>query len=341
MPRLVNLTKMHSRRERPADLDPWEPGESAVRILEQLLEYRYLTSELLSMLYEARRGRGGSHVRHELTRLWRHGYVERFSRRADAGSSQYVYTVSVKGARVVVPGDAWSDVRRKIYNLTKTKSDYEHVLATSLLKVLWDLGSPSQVDIFTTEAYWSDKESSRKETANEFRTRVDGETVYIRPDTTVLIAHQRDDFFRPYFFEIERTHKNYDRLRERLRAYSWLLGHDGQPEIDRVFTKHMGIHPATGFVVFIAADKAHATRLREAAQLVVAERDVRRKDRPQMWFSTLDALFRREAAFDKDGLPLVDRQGRERWREAIIEPAEFFNRELFVNLDGEPGRLVI
>ncbi len=341
MPRLVNLSKMHSRRERPKDLDPWEPDESAVRILEELLEYRYLTSELLVMLYEARRGRGGSHVRHQLTRLWHHGYVERFSRRADAGSSQYVYTLSVKGARVVVPGEEWSDARHKVYNVAKPKADYEHVLATSLLKVLWYLGSPSQSDVFLTEEYWNDKESSRKETKNEFRTRVDRENVYIRPDTTVLIEHKQGDFFRPYFFEIERTHKNYDRLRERLRAYSWLLGDDGRFEVDRVFAKHTGLHPSTGFVVFIAASQAHAARLREAAQLVVGETDVTRKERPQMWFSSLDVLFRKDVLRDDLGVPIVDRHGRERWSESVIEPADFFQRELLVNLDGKPGRLVI
>ena len=52
-------------------------------MLEYLYRYRYLTSELLGLLYETEQGRGRYQVRHQLTKLWKYGYVERFFRPAD------------------------------------------------------------------------------------------------------------------------------------------------------------------------------------------------------------------------------------------------------------------
>lgn len=42
-------------------------------------------------------------------------------------------------------------------------------------------------------------------------------------------------FNHPYFFEVERTHKNYDRLRRRFAAYGYLLGRAGESALDSVF----------------------------------------------------------------------------------------------------------
>jgi hypothetical protein len=336
MPKLITLSKMPSRRVRPpeSELPPWQPATSGRRILEYLLRYRYLTSDLVGLLHEEERGRGRYQVRQQLTKLWRYGLVERFFRPADWGSNQYVYTVSVEGARLVVEPKHWPDERRKIYNLAAVKADYEHALAVSLLQVLWDLGSNSQAELFTTVSSWQDKEGTKSGTTNEFIAKVDGKALRILPDLTVLIAHQRRDYYRPYFFEIERTHKNYDRLRRRFLAYQYLLSPAGDRPVAEVFQREVGIVPARGMVVFVGADRAHADRLRRLARTVVPLS-------LEFWFTSVDQLLEEKDRRRADGSIYLNRHGNPQRHEVPITPNAFFDGDLLVSLNGKAGRLVI
>lgn len=336
MPKLITLSKMPSRRERPPreDLPPWQPGRSGRRILEYLLHYRYLTSELMGLLHEEEHGRGRYQVRQQLTKLWRYGLVERFFRPADWGSNQYVYTVSVEGARLVVEPKHWPDERRKIYNLAAGKADYEHALAVSLIQVLWDLGARSQGGLFDTIASWQDKEGDKSGTTNEFLAKVDGKILRILPDLTVLIAHRRRNYFRPYFFEIERTHKNYDRLRRRFLAYQYLLSSSGDLAVASVFKREMGLTPERGMVIFVGADRAHAERLRNLSRTVVTAG-------LEFWFTSVEQLLEETDRVKTDGTPYLNRHGNPQRQELPIKPADFFERDLLVSLSGKAGRLVI
>ena len=266
MPRLVHLDRMPSRTRRPdpENLPDWEPGRSGLRILRLLQRYRYLTSELVGMLYEHEQGKGSSQVRHHLTQLWRHGLVERFYRPAERGSTQYVYALSVAGAHLVLPDEEWAEQRRRIYNLGRTKKDYEHLLVISLLQVLWDLGSPEFSDLFGTVTYWLDKDGDAEHVRNRFAVKLDGKTEAVKPDTTVLLLLKERRFLRPIFFEIERTHKNYERTRRRFRVYDQLLGPQ-QAAAGAVFKKEFKHNPMNGMAVFIGANDRHVASLRVSA----------------------------------------------------------------------------
>jgi len=323
MPRLVHLEKMPSRRMRPpaTTLPAWVPGSSGLAILRLLYRYRYLTSELLGMLYEDERDRGASQVRHHLTELWRYGYVERFFRPAERGSTQYVYVITGKGARAVFPED-WAADRFRIQNLARPRGDYEHLLAVSLLQVLWDLGKGSIADRIVEKAYWVDKEGDATHVRNRFTVKLDGKATSVKPDTTVLITNRARGFSRPIFFEIERTHKNHQRTRERFRIYGELLGAQ-HAAAGAVFKRETGKVPEKGAAVFVGAHQRHAEALRAAALEALGLEGRGATAMPEMWFTSIDAFFE-------------ERDGEER----IISPAALFTRPLAISLAGKHGTLI-
>lgn len=325
MPRLIHLDKMPSRTKRPEPgaLPAWEPGGSGLTILRLLYRYRYLTSELLGLVYEAEQGRGASQVRHHLTQLWRHGFVERFYRPAERGSTQYVYALSVEGAHLVVPDEDWSVERRRVYNRARGRRDYEHLLAVSLLQVLWDLGSPRFDELFRTIAYWVDKDGDAEHVRNSFTVTLGREKATVRPDTTVLIAHAKRGFYRPVFFEIERTHKNLDRTRQRFQVYDELLTKQ-HAAAAAVFKREVGKVPEKGMVVFVAGSRRHAETLRLVAWNTLGLDERGKKTTPEMWFTSIEDLFE-----ERDG------------REEIMPPAALFERPLAMNLAGQRGRLIV
>jgi hypothetical protein len=336
MPKLIRLKEMPSRVYRPhkADLAPWEPGRTARRVLELLHEYRYMTPSLAGMVYEHRHSRGRSNVPHELTRLWRHGYAERFYRPAEWGSSQHVYVLSVDGAHVVIEPKDWPDERRKVYNTAKQKTNYEHALAVTLLHGLWEVGSAGLEELFTTVTIWQDKDGQKDRVRNRFTAQVDGEDVRIEPDLTVLIAHQQRGYYRPLLFEVERSHKNYERQRQRFQAYEDLLSRRGERVVQDVFSRESGITPERGMAVFVAEDRGHAERLRRSAQ------DIVRAD-TELWFTSLDQLLEVKTRCKKDGTAYTDRNGKPQQHEVPITPAAFFSRQLLTALDGKQGTLVV
>ena len=336
MPKLIRLKEMPSRASRPhkTDLPPWQPGLAARRLLELLREYRYITPGLAGMVYEHRHGRGRWNVHHELTRLWRYGYAERFFRPVEWGSSQHVYALSVDGAHVVVDPKDWRVERRRVYNVAKQKANYEHALAVTLLHVLWVVGSAGQANLFGTVHIWQDKDGDRDRVRNRFIARVDSEDVAIDPDLTVLIAHQERDYYRPYFFEVERSHKNYDRLRRRLRAYEYLLSKKGEQVVQDVFQRETGIVPERGMAVFVAQDRGHAERLRTSAKRIVGADT-------ELWFTSLEQLLEVKTRMKKDGTAYVHRNGEPQEQEVPIPPASFFTRHLLTALDGKRGQLVV
>ncbi|MBN1611389.1 MAG: replication-relaxation family protein [Polyangiaceae bacterium] len=337
MPKLINLDKMPSRFRRPdrKTLPPWEPGRSSRRILEILDTYRYLTTDLVGLVYAAENpsGRGKWHVRQELSKLWKYGYVERFYRPAEWGSNQFVYALGVDGARLVIePGD-WPDERRRVYNVARQKSDYEHALAVALFHVLWRVGSPSRADLFDTISVWQDKQGDRDRVVNEFKAQVGEDEVSVQPDLTILYGH-RKGYTRPLFVEVERTHKNVARLRRRLAAYGYLLSAKGEGAVDQVFQREHGITPQRGMALFVCADTGAAERLRALAKTVVSADT-------ELWFTSIERLLERKPRTKADGTPHLDRHGQPQKHDVPISPEAFFARDILVALDGKRGKLVV
>jgi hypothetical protein len=358
MPKLKHIREIPSRYARPdpaklaaAGKDPksvqaarkavaWKPARAGLQILEILYEYRYLTADMLALIYDAANQGGFYTVRSLVTKLWRAGFIERHFRPApEYGSSQFVYTLTIKGARTVIPSKDWPSEAKAMENLARHKSNYEHALSTSLVRLLWNLGCDQFAETFTTEEIWRDLEGDAEHTRNEFIAEVDGREVPVRPDTTVLIAHQKRDYNRPIFFEIQRTHRNLARLRQRLLAYEYLLSAEGEHVVQDVFERELGIVPSRGMAVYIAATEHDAQRLRDfAAGFIHA--------RTELWFSSLDKLTERRPKRRKDGsLYLRQRSGfpdAQPVPEAVpISPTAFFRENLFTALDGKIGKLII
>ncbi len=333
-------TRMPDRR-RPPDretlIDPktgkvlyagkadWQPGATGRRILELLYRYHHMTPRLLAYALEREGEIGDSHVRHQLTRLWRYHFVERFPRLTESGmgSQENVYVPTTLGARLVVDPSDWPAVRKQVAGrVAKPLVRPEHALGLAQLRLMWELAAPKFERIFQTEAFWSDKEYA-------FKPRVDQKEVYLAPDATVLIAHEAGDYYKPIFLELETTHKNYERLRQRFRAYRELVLE--RPEIaQRQIEKRTGIVPEKGAVLFLAPTAKEAERLRSFAAQVL---EVPKRKAPEFWFGSLDALSKpRERVDATTGRVSVER---------VLLPPETLFGPVLRNLHGKVGRLVV
>lgn len=359
MPRLINLDKVPSRSQRPPreSLPPWKPSQGSRRVLELLVRYRYLSPQLVTWYIEQKGLRGGYQALHELTRVWRHGLAQRYPRPAEPwtydakdgrrqgpGSSQYVYTATLAGARMVVGPEDWSAERKGIEaRAREPQVSFDHALAITLLQMLWDLGGPSSPLATTAPGgYWSDRDpaspvgrgfavelsSAKKDVEYRKEHGLDpGKPRKYRvfPDTTVLLDWGTHTW--PVFFEIERTHKNEKRELERLKAYVELLTRQRDVAGD-VFVKAGYGQPRAGMVVFIGATHAHAVRLATTARVAIQLADLKKADGyPAMLFGSLETLIAGERVEDEDG--------KTRYVESIIEPAAFFSEKLFNGLDGK------
>src|SRR5580765_3513033 len=77
-----------------------------LRILLLLYHIRYATAEILAILYEAGDGAGSKRLRNDLGNLYHAGFAERWyhsSQLPGLGSTQYVYAITSRGARAILP----------------------------------------------------------------------------------------------------------------------------------------------------------------------------------------------------------------------------------------------
>jgi len=158
----------------------------------------------------------------------------------------------------------------------------------------------------------------------------------VHPDLTVLIAHCGKGYYRPYFFEVERTHKNYERLRLKMRAYEHLFSRNGNRGVGEIFSRELarpGFKPAPGMAVFVAADLNHSGILKaQAAQAV-------KKD-TEIWFTSLEKLVELKELKRKDG-SVRQHRGKPLMVETPIAPKDFFSQRLLFSLRGRLGSLVV
>jgi hypothetical protein len=352
MPRLINIDRMPSRTKRPPreSLPPWRSSIGATRLLQGLVRYRYLTPQLAGYWIDQTWGRGGYQAQHELKRLWDYELVDRIYRPVEpgAGSSQYVYVPTLQGAEAILAPKDYARVRREIGRRARRPLVlFDHALAVALLQILWDLGAKENpLAQIVPGGYWVDRDPSDV-VGRGFRVLLKPDTespaakqgrlkgphaVTLFPDTVALL--QWKDYTWPVYFEIERTHKNDRRERERFRAYGELLTRQRHAAAD-VFEKAGYGRPRSGMVVFIAASDAHAISLWGTARRAVASLRLGPKDgKPAMLFGGLDSIIaeRREEL----------RSGRTRVLEEIIEPAAFFSEKLFAKLeDGKRQPLLV
>lgn len=304
--RLLNLKPRGSRSQRPdpTKLSAWNPaGRGDLRVLKLLWRYGYLTREMAEYAVASGVGGTGGHVRNRLTRLWRYGFVSRFYRATPpgGGSSQFVYTLTREGAKYILSEEHFRSSTKapmtptelRLKNLNKRKVNYEHTLATILWRLVWDLGIRKVPEV-EHRAYWIDKEGDGsgepRTSKNRFSVVVEGRKVTLYPDATVWLAWRPTEahsgYYQPLFIEIERSHRNAIRSRERFLAYEALVTHAHHHVVD-VCQRHVDarIVPAPGMVLFVGLDNDHRDRLRAAARQVISKNNL------AMIFSSLTELF--------------------------------------------------
>ncbi len=317
MPKIKHKERVLPRTHRsPEGLGEFRLLPSHRNILRLLFHFRYGTTELIGRAYEALRGRGQSLVRHELGRLYHAGYAERFyhsERPPGVGSSQYVYTLTPKGAREVLDSEDYSAHRQQVYNRQRSKSNVPHCLAISTLQLILELGCRDP------EVMEFSADQEHQDTRVKVALPESGEEVVVWPDARVAFEWATGGRSL-YLFEVERSHKNRQRTMRRISAYAAYL------------TDHLeavkAAHSVDGVVVvFVADTDQRCVLLRRAAEDAVG--GYGRQKRPMMLFWSMENWYR--SSPNK-----VERMPRGvSSRRALIEPQEIISSETFVTFEGK------
>ena len=347
MPRGINLrTLAEPVIGAPAPDKRWRPGKSGLLVLKLALErYRLFDRQIMAAAYENLHpeGLGGTHVADVLPQLAEHGYLRRFERRAQAGqgSLPFVYAPTVQAAQLFEKVEWTPQQLKAVANGSRARASYDHELALSLLRLLWEAGSrpfsdPVGEDYrFQTVVYLGDR--SHVFPVVDRRSR----HVVVAPDTTILVyQHDADEGRRHYrrvHVELERTRRNALRTVRRFQNYARLLA-DEDGRVTQWFEHWYRVVPAHATALFIAADPAHQQELIGEARYALGldePEDRRRptqprvKQVPDLLFGNLQSWF--------DRIPVTRRNGKQSYDERILSPvSRFFTDQIFVDLHGTP-----
>ena len=249
-------------------------------ILELLCRYRYMSASLLGLAYAhgAGRGRGLSHVRHELSRLYQAGLVQRFYpglRPRGLGSDEYIYVAAKPGARAVLAPDDYRRQQAQIYNRAQRKANYPHLLAITTLQLILELGQQS----WTVEEFRADHEDPK---GGSFRVKVLGKTLTVWPDASAVFGFGNDQRTL-YLFELDRERKNNQRIHDRFLAYASHLTEN----LDLV-KRENAVNNAVA--VFVAPTERERDTLRVRAAGILGAWS--RRSRPQFLFWSMSDWHR-------------------------------------------------
>lgn len=292
-----------------------------LRILLLLYHIRYATAEILAILYEAGGSTGSKRVRNDLGDLYHAGYAARWhypSRSAGFGSEQYVYAITPRGARAILPNTLYARESSSLWHRSQPKapSTIPHRLAISELHTIFAVGCS---DTPRMERFYRDH-------AHELRIKVrlsghDGTTT-IQPDAGVVF--QWPDGRRTLFLvEIDLTHRNRARAVRRFQAYhAYLTSRDA--ELKSQF------HVDGAALLFVADSHDRADHLRRLAQDVFAQTPRRR--RPSIFFWGVECWH--EIAMVADGRYMDARP-----RRVMRPPGAILDAPTVRTLDGRARQL--
>lgn len=291
------------------------------RILLLLYHIRYATAELLAILYESGAGAGGKRVRNDLGDLYHAGYAERWyypSRFSGFGSEQYVYTITPRGARFVLPAALYTRESRSIWHRSQRKaaSTIPHRLAISELHLILSLGctdSPRLVRF--------DRDQIRSLTFTVRLPLHDRDTT-IRPDAGVVFEWP-DGGKALYLVEIDISHRNRVRASRRFEAYHTYLTTHAR-DLKRAF------HVDAAAALFIGDSCERADYLRRLARATFGRTP--RRDRPHTLFWAIEHWHETAMVADR-------RYALERPRRMILPPAHILNSQTVRTLEGRERRL--
>jgi hypothetical protein len=235
----------------------------------------------LALAYDADRARKAglaSHVRQQLVALTRHDLVARHydgKRPTGQGSEEYIYTVSLSGARQILDRDAYSEHRHRIFQRSqREQGNYDHHLALSSLQLILELGA----DEWAVESFRPDERTP----GSQFAVRLGGKHHTTQPDAWVTFALPSGQ--RPlYLFEIDLKRKNNLRTSERFEAYA---AHLTSAELPKVLAREGASYAV---VVFVVSSDAEVERFIEAATPILNR--LTRRERPQFLFWNIEDWY--------------------------------------------------
>ena len=315
-------------------LKPDKPDEvlditsSRRRILELLHKHRYMTPRLLAFAYsrdEGRNGRGFSHVRHELTELWHHGYAARHywaSGPVGSGSPELIYTITPKGAREALEPAAYSRDRHLIYRRIKEqRANFEHHLALAELELVLSHGATE----WRVVGFTSDERRLR------LRLKRRGGTEYgLQPDAWVLVEFANGQRTL-LLVEVDIGRKNNPRIDQRFEDYGMVLSSRLED-----LKKRYGVNNA--IALFVEPDAGEAARLR--ARAVGVLRQATYAPRPYFLFWNRDEWFVEEHHERRQRTAGSTWRVRDWTVRVLRDPAEILTSCLVTGLNGKARPLL-
>ncbi len=269
----TNASRRRRLRRVPPTRFRLQPRHTRILIL--LYHIRYATAEILALLYAAGSGAGSKRVRNDLGDLYHAGYAERWyypSHVSGFGSEQYVYAITTRGARAVLPPRLYTAQASSLWHRAQKKaaSTIPHRLAISKLHAILAVGCTGTPEMTTF---------LRDQTHPDLRVsvRLPGESrrTTIQPDAGAVLAWP-DGRKTLYLVEIDLTHRNRSRATRRFQAYhAYLTAHAA--ELKRRF----GVDGAAA--LFVGDSRRRADHLREMARDVFVKTPRRRRPRVLFW----------------------------------------------------------
>lgn len=289
-------------------LTPDKPDESLPitpsrrRILELIHKHRYTTARLLALAYgQGRGGRGLSHVRHELGALWRHGYVLRHfwtQSPLGYGSPELIYAITPKGAREILAGDEYAQVRHLIYRrASERRANFDHHLALTQLELVLELGARD----WRVAGYSSDERRAR------VQLKLAGKPYGLQPDAWVL-AEFSGGQRALLLVEMDIARRENARLDQRFLAYGTLLSTRLEDLKKRYNVNNV-------LTLFVEPNAAEVARVRGRAIEVVRQQGFS----PRPYF----VFWNREAWFEERRFARRQQDRERTWAVRVLrDPAE-------------------
>jgi hypothetical protein len=260
-----------------------------------------------------------SAILHALTKLYRQALVARSlpAIQPTLERPAFLYTATPAGARLVLPPQVYrADAKFLSTRARKAPRWAEHAVTLGQLRLMTAHGLRAIAHLCTPLAVWRDRQLRLPIRIPARPSRPSNDRALI-PDLGVLLQYAWG--CRPWFLELELTHKNLARLEDTFLAYASLTN-DRRDALAVLTRPHTAEAIGKPLILLVARNDENARHLRRCASIVYKNWSITGTRRPDMWFTHLDML--------RDG------SGQ------LITPAAFFTRKIARDLRNHPGVLV-
>ena len=285
----------------------WVPKAAGRRILELLRQYGYANVDLLKYFLSVdRKGKGLHELSNHLTRLRQYGYVDRYRRptHIGKGSGQFVYTLSPKGAQLLLRPEELLRIMPILEQRLSTLPKIDLQLQLTFLHMLWDLSVSNFPEGPSLIRYWQEGDLTEYQAIRGFSVKVSEFPLCLRPHSVAVVrVYPKGDsrfstYHWPIFFELLSPLSDRTVTANTFRAYQALVTNQAHSTA-KTFERVLGIRVERGMVVFLCPNADFARDSLELARDSIAPHKPSRTV-PGITFMDFRNLFERTVARDSE-----------------------------------------